>query len=106
MTTVIPRTGLFILVLALYGPAFAAASDRPAAGHEQPRPLIVFPERIDLCGGDDARQLLVTATLADGRLQDLTSDVTYEIADAAVATVLPGGRVRPLANGATTLTVR
>ena len=35
----------------------------------------VYPEKIALQNGDDAQQLIVTAGLAGGRLQDLTGDV-------------------------------
>ena len=49
-------------------------------------------------------QLVLTATLAGGRLQDLTGDVKYEVADAKVVRVTAAGRVIPLANGTTEIT--
>ena len=48
-----------------------------------------------LKGSDDAQQLIVTATLTGGRLQDLTGDVKYEVADAKVVRVTTTGRVMP-----------
>jgi hypothetical protein len=63
--------------------------------------LAAHPAKITLKGGDDAQQLILTATLAGGRAQDLSSDVKYEIADTKVARISSSGRVIPLANGAT-----
>src|SRR4051812_42420576 len=83
--------------------ALAAAADVSPA---DVRSLNARPAKLTLRGGDDAQQLLLTATLADGRLQDLTGDVRYEVADAAVATVSPSGRVTPRANGSTHITAR
>jgi hypothetical protein len=64
--------------------------------------LSVFPERITLKGSDDARQLILTGNL-DGKPVDLTADVKVTVANPALAKILPGGRVVPLANGATEL---
>jgi hypothetical protein len=66
--------------------------------------LTVHPTRIALKGRDDAQQLVFTAALVGGRLQDLTGDVKYEVADPSVARVTSAGRVIPLANGATEVT--
>ena len=46
-----------------------------------------IPRSLTIRGMDDAAQLVVTATLKDGRLQDLTGDVKYEVADTKVARV-------------------
>jgi hypothetical protein len=43
--------------------------------------------------------ITVNALLPGGQLQDLSSDVRYESADAKVARVTSTGRVLPLANG-------
>src|SRR5207302_7013935 len=51
--------------------------------------------------GDEAAQLVVTATLADGRLVDLTHDAKYAAGDGKTVAVSPTGRVAPLANGTT-----
>jgi hypothetical protein len=66
--------------------------------------LAAHPTQISLRGGDDAQQLVLTATLAGGRLQDLSSDVTYEVADPKIARVTQAGRVIPLSNGRTEVT--
>ncbi|WP_020468512.1 DUF1549 and DUF1553 domain-containing protein [Zavarzinella formosa] len=63
--------------------------------------ITVYPEKLALKGMDDAAQLIVTATLKDGRLQDLSSDAIYSVADGKSAKVLSTGRVMPLANGTT-----
>ena len=42
----------------------------------------------------------------DGRLSDLTGDLTYNVANPDVARVLPGGWVLPAGNGTTTITAR
>src|ERR1700731_4138305 len=60
--------------------------------------LEVYPAKIALKGGDDAQQLILTAMLDRGRLQDLTGDCKYEIGDAKVARVTTTGRVIPLSN--------
>jgi hypothetical protein len=71
-----------------------------------PRPsdvqsLAVYPTKITLKGSDDAQQLILTALLPDGRQQDLSGDVKYEISDAKIARISSTGRVIPLSNGAT-----
>src|SRR5262249_35831561 len=78
---------------------------------ELPKPaeiqsLNAYPNQIVLKSIEDAQQILVTATLANNRLQDLTGDVQYEVADSKVARVSTAGRVVPVANGATTITAK
>jgi hypothetical protein len=65
--------------------------------------LSFYPTKVDLKSGDAAQQLIVTAALSDGRLQDLTGDVTYSVADKTVR-VTSSGRVSPAANGTTVIT--
>src|ERR1700687_5927580 len=66
--------------------------------------LTCYPAKITLKGADDAAQLILTANLANGRVQDLSSELKYEIADPQVARVSSNGRVLPLANGTTEIT--
>jgi hypothetical protein len=78
---------------------------------ELPKPaeiqsLSAYPNQIVLKSIEDAQQILVTATLANNRLQDLTGDVQYEVTDSKVARVSTSGRVVPVANGATTITAK
>jgi hypothetical protein len=68
--------------------------------------LTAFPTEIVLTGKDDSRQLIVTAELLTGRLQDLSGHATYEVAEPKIVQVTSSGRVTPLANGSTTLTAR
>jgi hypothetical protein len=68
--------------------------------------LAVYPARIALKGSDDAQQLILTATLTDQRLQDLSGDVAYTVANSKVVRVSTSGRVVPLADGDTVVTAR
>ncbi len=86
----------------------------PVKEAEPPKPSEVqslqpFPAKVQLVGLDDAQQLVLTAVLskdAGGRLQDLTTDARYEVADPKVARVTSGGRVVPVGNGTTEVTAR
>jgi hypothetical protein len=66
--------------------------------------LAVFPPSVKLKGMDDSAQLILTASLAGGREQDLSGDVPYAVANPGVVRVTPAGRVVPLANGTTEVT--
>ncbi|HEX5270972.1 MAG TPA: DUF1549 domain-containing protein, partial [Gemmataceae bacterium] len=68
--------------------------------------LSAHPASVTLKGSDSAQQLVITATLAGGRLADLTGDAEFEVADKKIARVLPGGRVLPLASGRTEIVAR
>ena len=74
----------------------------PKAG--EIKSLTTHPRQIALKGIDDAQQLILTAELLNGQVQDLTSDIKYEVADKKVVRVTSTGRVVPLANGATEIT--
>jgi hypothetical protein len=65
----------------------------------------VQPTKLALKGGDDAAQLVITAGLAGGRLQDLSADVKYESTDEKVVRVNAAGRVVPVGNGAAELKI-
>ena len=109
----IARWPTFSALAALFflaGSAFAGDlyGDKDTAKQEPmplPKPaevqaLTVAPTKIDLKGLDDAMQLVITAKLAE-RLQDLTTDVKYTVANPQIATVNAAGRITPLANGST-----
>src|SRR5579871_5296310 len=66
--------------------------------------LHIHPKHITLKGIDDAQQLVLTAELPGGQLQDLSGDVKYETADKRIARVTSTGRVLPLSNGTTEIT--
>ncbi len=63
--------------------------------------IAAYPANITLKGGDDAAQLIITATLSDGRTQDLSDDVKYTVVDGKTVRVTPSGRIVPTANGTT-----
>lgn len=90
--------------------AFAAhaAAPRAAAAEANPadvKAVAVYPTKVSLVGGDDAVQLIVTGTLGDGRLVDLTPDAKYTVADGKTGAALSGGRVVPRANGTSEIVV-
>ncbi len=99
---------LCLLAVSTFGTTVAANDPpRPSAppdGVVLPKPadvksLAMNLPKVSIRGMDDAAQLVVTATLTDGRLQDLSGDVEYSVADGKTAKILPNGRVLPLANG-------
>src|SRR2546423_7776394 len=108
-----PVNPVLLALSVLAGPVLAGdlynKGPVPTGATELPKPaevskLGVYPEMIALRGGDDAKQLVLTAALAGDRLQDLSGDVTYTVADPKVVRVTGAGRVVPLANGATEIT--
>ena len=92
---------LFAAFVAFNGSLARAADINPA----DVKSVAVYPTKVSLTGGDDAAQLVVTATLANGQLADLTTESTYAVADGKSAVVLTGGRVVPRGNGATEVVV-
>lgn len=72
--------------------------------------LEVFPPTVHLRGRDSQQQLLVTAIVKDrlfaaGLKRDVTDAATFQTEDPKVAVVATSGRVTPIGNGATTITV-
>jgi hypothetical protein len=89
----------------LLGARPAAAEDAPLPKPADVKAISIHPAKVSLNGSDDTAQLVVTATLADGRQQDLTQDVKYAVADGKTAAVNAAGRVIPKANGASEIVV-
>src|SRR4051794_23801419 len=98
MATISCRRATYVSALALFAVSFASAGDlynSATAGGESvvlPKPadvqsLAVYPTKVALNGSDEAAQLVVTANLAGGRLQDLSGDVKYTVADSKVIRV-------------------
>jgi hypothetical protein len=93
-----------LLVMASVGvadqttPAPAASAPHPAAGLE------VFPPDINLETARDAQQIVAKFTQPDGVTRDVTAQARFELANPALAKV-DGHVLRPLADGATELTV-
>ncbi|QJW99652.1 DUF1549 and DUF1553 domain-containing protein [Frigoriglobus tundricola] len=86
------RPLLALLSFAAFGAAARAAESPVSAVEAHPTALV-------LKGTDDAPQLVITGTRADGRTIDLTGVATYGVTDSKVARVEPTGRVVPVANG-------
>jgi hypothetical protein len=82
----------------------AKLEQTPLPKPEEVKKFTVYPEKIALKSIDEAAQLVLTAELPDGRLQDLSGDVKYDVTDAKVVRVTTAGRVIPIANGSTTIT--
>ncbi len=104
------KTHCWPLFLALTG--FLAPTLSVTAGEQAPttaplpnaseiKSVAVYPTKVALNGGDEAAQLILTATLNDGRLVDLTSDAKYSVADGQTVRVTSLGKIIPTANGAT-----
>src|SRR5262245_46654798 len=100
-----PKRWLCLLGAALVLSTGRANADAALPGPSAVQSLSAHPAKVALKGADDAAQLIVTASLA-GRVQDLTTDVQYAVADPKVAKVTAAGRVIPLGNGSTTVTAR
>ena len=83
----------------------AVAAEAPLPLPSEVKSLTISPSPLVFKSSDDAAQIVVTATLTDGRLQDLTHDVKYAISDGKTAMVTATGRASPLANGASEVVV-
>ena len=83
--------------------AAAAALGAPARAAEVG--LSAYPQKLALKGVEDCPQIVVTETRADGRAIDLSGSATYAVTDAKVARVDATGRVFPLANGTTEISI-
>src|SRR5262249_6353022 len=90
----------------LYEKRAAPIESAPLPKPIEVRLLTATPERITLTGSDAAQQLVMTATLTNDRLQDLTGDVEYAAADPKIVQVSKSGRMIPLASGQTEIAVR
>jgi Protein of unknown function (DUF1553)/Protein of unknown function (DUF1549) len=82
--------------------AEAAALPKPA----DVKSIEARPDKIHLTGVDSAAQVILTATLRDGRVVDLTNDATYDVEDGKIARTSTTGRVNPLANGSTKIVAK
>src|SRR5262245_29085124 len=98
-----PKRWFCLLAAALVFTTGRANADSALPKPSEVQSLSAHPEKVTLKGADDAAQLVVTAALA-ARVQDLSGDVQYAIADPKVARVTAAGRVVPLADGSTTIT--
>lgn len=92
MKWIIASTAVLFVTLSIIGHDPVASS------------LNVFPEKIALVGRDDTRQMVISFSEKNQQL-DVTSKAKLTIGDVKMAKALPGGRILPLANGKTTLTI-
>ena len=74
-----------------------------AAG--QPPKLTVYPASIALDNARAEQRVIVLGEFANGTKADLTREAKYEIRNSKSATVDVNGMVRPLSDGAATLTI-
>lgn len=97
---------LRLAVLALLLAGMVTSSFEAAALGNKVRRLELNPASITLRGANASFQIIVTAVDAEGREQDATHAAEYRVLDETIATVTQDGRVRPLANGSTTIRVQ
>ena len=92
----------------LLGILIAAGSIPLGAETSDPQLLSVriVPEAVELEGAGDTRQLLVMGRYSDRLERDVTSLSRWDLSNARVAAVSPGGSARALAEGVTDLTAR
>jgi hypothetical protein len=96
-----PTRFLAALVALLLATHSLRAADSPLPAPGEIQALALYPPAVTLLGSDAASQLIVTASLKDGRLVDLTHEAKYSVVNSPLASILPSGRVTPRGNGAT-----
>ena len=94
-----PWAVLFAVIASVSGGLCPTLAKGAEVNPADVKTVAVHPAKVALVGSDDATQLVVTGTLGDGRLVDLTPDAKYTVADGKSAAVLTGGRVVPRADG-------
>ena len=93
-----------VLAATAISPAMAASVPESLPAGVKITSLDVVPASVKLHGGYDSVQLLVTAKFADGSMADVTRLATFKLGS-KIGEVTAGGRVDPLANGKTQLSV-
>ncbi|MBX6315023.1 MAG: DUF1553 domain-containing protein [Isosphaeraceae bacterium] len=96
------RVGLVAITWA----SLAGQVPRPARADEvigTPTTIVIEPGDATLVGRRATRQLIATATYADGSVRDLTRALEWVSLDPEVAVVSPTGQVVPKANGTATI---
>jgi hypothetical protein len=86
--------------------ARASAGIEPAESLGNPVAVAITPEGATLSGRRATRQLIVTATDADGSMRDLTRLLEWVSLDPGVAAVSTKGRVEPRGNGIAAIVAR
>jgi hypothetical protein len=97
------QTWIKALLAAMIGVAGVYADSAAPAiiGTGELRSLSVLPEKVALRGVDPVQQLVITGHFANGGVRDLTSQVTFRVADPTIIKVEPGGLLVALKDGAT-----
>src|SRR5215212_10344678 len=82
------------------------AGEDPAAAIGEPRSVAIEPSDATLMGRRATRQLIVTATYADGSVRDLTRALEWVSLNPETAVVTPKGQVVPKHDGTATIVAR
>lgn len=97
------RAALVVAALVATGDA----AEPPGLGPRAELVSIHFEPGVEsIVGRAGRRQLVVTGSYSSGQLHDLTADVTFAVEPADRATIGPGGRLVPQADGAAVVTAR
>ncbi len=83
-----------------------ALADAPGDPIGSPAKVVIEPGHSTLVGKRATRQLIASATDADGSMRDLTRALTWTSLDPNIATVSAKGQVVPHANGKATIVAR
>jgi hypothetical protein len=105
-----PRSGRLaglVTALILSHPWTGLADDGPSSvAIGNPASVAIEPSAATLDGRSATRQLIATASDADGSVRDLTHALSWVSLNPEIATVTPGGRVVPVADGTATIVAR
>ncbi len=105
-----PAVTAFLVLFASTVSAAEPAKPSRAASPYPPRPeavaaIAIHPAKVALRSSDETAQLVVTATLTDGRLQDVTHAAKFAVADGKTFAITETGRVSPRGDGSSELVV-
>jgi len=98
--------GLALSAVLVLSVAPVQAGDDLAGLVGSPASVAIVPSDATLLGRRATRQLIVSATSADGTVRDLTRALEWISLDPGVATVSPRGQVVPRGNGTATIVAR
>ncbi len=105
---------MFKRALSTLGLALTLCVSSTLAGESQParlsihtaHPADALKQGLILRGADARLQLTVTGDYADGKMRDLTREVTFTTAPTNILSISPLGLATPIADGKTTITVK
>src|SRR5579883_2230345 len=97
LTGSLPRISLIFSIFLTFLNTVRADEPKPAR-------LVAIPDRFELAGMQEGRQLIVTLE-ADKRIRDLTREAGFSVEPAGIVEVSPQGYVRPKGKGEATITV-